>query len=76
MLNLYQLNNNESAVIKVMSINEHAKLRLSEMRVMVGTTIRMIKKTPFGGPVQIKVNNYYLAIRKEDAVNIMVKVND
>ena len=46
------------------------------MRVMVGTTIRMIKKTPFGGPVQIKVNNYYLAIRKEDAVNIMVKVND
>ena len=76
MLNLYQLDDNVSAIIEVMSINEQAKLRLSEMCVMVGTTIRMIKKTPFGGPVQIKVNNYYLAIRKEDAVNIMVKVND
>ena len=66
MLSLYQLDDNVSAVIEVMSINEQAKLRLSEMCVMVGTTIRMI----------IKVNNYYLAIRKEDAVNIMVKVND
>ena len=76
MLSLYQLDDNVSAVIEVMSINEQAKLRLSEMCVMGGTTIRMSKKTPFGGPVQIKVNNYYLAIRKEDAVNIMVKVND
>ena len=43
-----------------------SKLRLAEMGVMPGVDIRMIKKTPFGGPVQVKINNYYLTLRKED----------
>ena len=47
-----------------------SKLRLAEMGVMPGIDIRMIKKSPFGGPVQVKINNYYLTLRKEDALLI------
>ena len=53
---------------KIVSLdNKILKLRLAEMGLMPELKLRMIKKTPFGGPVLIKINNYYLTLRKEDA---------
>ena len=76
MKNLYKLDNNQIGTIIDFKIREKSKLRLAEMGVMVGVQVRMIKKTPLGGPVQIKINNYYLTLRKEDASLIYLKVND
>ena len=76
MKNLYKLDNNQIGTIIDFKIQEKSKLRLAEMGVMLGVQVRMIKKTPFGGPVQIKINNYYLTLRKEDASLIYLKVND
>ena len=73
MINLYDLNINACA--EIISINnKHAgKIRLLEMGLMPSTEARMIKKAPFGGPIQIKINNYYITLRKEDAVDIIVQ---
>ena len=46
------------------------------MGVMLGIEVMMIKKTPLGGPVEIKINNYYLTLRKEDASLIYLKVKN
>ena len=72
--NLYELENNQVCTIIDFKIQTSSKLRLAEMGVMLGVEVRMIKKTPLGGPVQIKINNYYLTLRKEDALLINVKV--
>ena len=74
MKNLYEIDNNEVGTIVDFKNQEKSKLRLAEMGVMVGIEVRMIKKTPLGGPVQIKINNYYLTLRKEDASLIYLKV--
>jgi len=50
--------------------------RLSEMGMIPGTKVRLIKKTPFGGPVQVKINDYYLILRKEDATKIYIVNSD
>ena len=42
------------------------------MGVIPGTKVRLIKKAPFGGPVQVKINDNYLILRKEDANRIYV----
>ena len=76
MNSLYLLDINKAVVVESLLVNQDAKVRLSEMGVMPGTVIRMVKKTPFGGPVLLKVNNYYLSIRKEDALLIEVKSYD
>ena len=70
MKNLYELEENLIGTIIKLNSNYASKLRLAEMGVMPGVDIRMIKKTPFGGPVQVKINNYYLTLRKEDAILI------
>ena len=70
MKNLYELEQNLIGTIVELDSNYDSKLRLAEMGVMPGVSIRMIKKSPFGGPVQVKINNYYLTLRKEDALFI------
>lgn len=72
MKNLYKLRENGIAKIKLLDNKNLSKLRLAEMGLMPGVQVRMIKKTPFGGPVLIKINNYYLTLRKEDASFIFI----
>ena len=72
MKNLYKLRENDIAKIKLLDNKNISKLRLAEMGLMPGVQVRMIKKTPFGGPVLIKINNYYLTLRKEDASFIFI----
>jgi|TARA_Y100000996_G_C22352347_1_gene573349 ferrous iron transport protein A len=73
MKTLYSLDIN--AVGKVQSLNtkNESTLRLSEMGLVPGSLVRMVKKNPFGGPVQLKLNDYYIAIRKEDAQMISIE---
>jgi len=72
MKNLYELGENDIAKIISLDNKNLSKLRLAEMGLMPGVQVRMIKKTPFGGPVLIKINNYYLTLRKEDASFIFI----
>ena len=70
MRNLYELEPNLIGSIAKLDSSYDSKLRLAEMGVMPGVDISMIKKSPFGGPIQVKINNYYLTLRKEDAILI------
>ena len=73
MKTLYELENDLIGTVVKLDNQYQSKLRLAEMGVMPGVDIRMVKKSPLGGPVQIKINNYYLTLRKEDAILIYVK---
>jgi len=50
------------------------KPRLLEMGLTPGIGIRFIKRTPFGGPIEVKVRDFYLSIRLNDAKSIRVIV--
>ena len=74
MKNLYEIKNNQIGIIVKLDNHADSKLRLAEMGVMPGIKIRLVKKTPLGGPVQVKINNYYLSLRKEDASLIYLNI--
>jgi Fe2+ transport system protein FeoA len=74
MKNLYEINIDQVGTIIKLDNHPNSKLRLAEMGVMPGINIRLIKKTPLGGPIQIKINNYYLTLRKEDASLIYLEM--
>ena len=73
MLTLYDLNINTSAIIASLDSSSQVRHRLCELGLLPGSSVRLVSKTPFGGPIQIKLNHSYLAIRKEDAILIKVK---
>ena len=71
---LYDLNIDTLGKIHSLNTANESTLRLSQMGLVPGCIVRMIKKNPFGGPLQLKLNDYYIAIRKEDAKMIQVEV--
>ena len=74
MLTLYDLNIDDIGKIYSLKTANESTIRLSQMGLVPGCIVRIIKKNPFGGPLQLKLNDYYIAIRKEDAQLIQIEI--
>jgi len=48
-------------------------LRLMEMGLVPGTPVKVRKRAPFGGPLELKVRDYLLSIRAHEAQKIIVE---
>lgn len=59
---------------RVISINESGAVarRLMEMGVVPGAPVRIIKTAPLGDPVEVRVRNYNLALRRTELKMISV----
>ena len=69
---LNSLEPGDTAVIKEFKDNTKLQSRLVEMGVLPGIKIRLIKKTPFQGPLEVKIRSYHLFLRWQDAEQILV----
>ena len=60
---------------KIVSIDESGAIsrRLLEMGVVPGATVRVVKTAPFGCPMEIRVRNSHLALRRIEASSIVVE---
>lgn len=48
--------------------------RLNDMGVFPGVEIKLVRFAPMGDPMQIEIRGYMLALRKNEASNIIVEV--
>ena len=69
-MTLTDLNPGETATINGIRGNSHLQNRLVELGLLSGTEVRMVKQTPFNGPIEIKIWNSYLTIRWNDASQV------
>ncbi len=46
--------------------------RLMEMGIVPGVRVRVIKMAPFGGPIELRVRGYNLALRRSEAETVEV----
>ena len=69
---LHKLLPGESAQIISFHKDLTLQSRLVEMGILPGVEIRLLKKGPFNGPIEIKVRCYEVAIRYKDAMQINV----
>ena len=72
--NLNQLPLNKSGKIKNINCDEGIKRRLLDMGLVSGTNIIPVLVSPSGDPRAFLVRGSIIAIRKEDAENIIIKV--
>ena len=61
---------------KVVSVKGNSRIarRLMEMGVVPGVTVRVVKMAPFGDPIEVCVRRYSLAMRRNEADAIEVKL--
>ena len=50
--------------------------RLMEMGVVPGAPVRVIKSAPLGDPLEVRVRNYHLALRRSEAQTVSVVTSE
>ena len=73
MIRLYQLDFGVLAEIDHIDTDE-LPLKLIEMGCLPGNDIRLIQKAPFDDPLYLQIDTSHLAIRKETAQHIFVRL--
>lgn len=73
MVELTKLNYLESGEICSISDNLEIKRRLLDIGFTKGSKIMPILISPFNGPIAYKIKNTTIALRKNDALGILVK---
>lgn len=71
-MNLSNLKKNESGVISAIRLSGSIKHRLSDMGMTPGATVKMLRLAPLGDPVEFRVLNCNIGIRKKDAEKIFI----
>lgn len=69
---LKNLNPGESGTIIMVKGKGPIKRRLMDMGLVRGSEVTVEKKAPLGDPIEIKIKDYSLTLRKEDAENILI----
>ncbi|RUM57688.1 MAG: ferrous iron transport protein A [Persephonella sp.] len=72
MKKLIDLKEGSKCKIKDLTLNKNIKKKLLELGLFPGQEVVVLQKTPFGGPVRLKVKDYCLALRRKEADNILV----
>jgi len=73
-MNLAKMKPGEQGRIISIGVIGPLKRRLMDMGVLVGEEVRMEKVAPLGDPVEVKIKNYSLSLRKKEAEGITVEV--
>ena len=47
--------------------------RLVELGLTAGALVRVLRRAPFGGPLQVQVRDYVLSLRPQEAADIVVQ---
>ena len=50
------------------------KRRMMDMGMVPGSEINLIRKAPFGDPIEFRIKGYSLSLRKEEAEKITVEL--
>ena len=67
---LDRLPTGESAVVRRIDCGRRVGGRLMEMGLLPGTRIEMVRRAPFGDPLEIRLRGYLLSLRSADAAEV------
>lgn len=62
-------------IIKIEGAGE-IRQRLLEMGLVKGVRLQLLRVAPLGDPIEIKIHNFLLSLRKEEAAQVVVKKLD
>ena len=66
----------KQATVKSIKGTGSTRRRIMDMGIIKGETIKVVKRAPFGDPIEFKVKGYNLTLRKSEAKLIEVESGD
>lgn len=75
-ISLDKLKINQKGTIVAVKGQGVTRRRLFDMGVTPGALVTLIKLAPLGDPLEINIRNYELTLRKDEAKNVILEVED
>ena len=72
-MTLFDLIDGEIATVHSFIGDMELQSRLVEMGILPGIRIRRIKTAPMNGHIELKVRDYHVSLRQDDARNILIQ---
>ncbi|MDD4602033.1 hypothetical protein SDC9_11489 [bioreactor metagenome] len=73
---LDQMKPGENGIVEKVTGEGAVKRRIVDMGLVGGTRLSVLKYAPLGDPIEIKVKNFNLALRKTEAALIQVQTDE
>ncbi len=64
----------EKGIILSVSGDNTVQRRIRDMGIVRGTEIEVVRRAPFGDPVEFRLKGYNLSLRREEAACVSVEV--
>lgn len=74
-IKMREMSDNQAGIIKRISVTGDMGRRLREMGLVSNTTIQIRGRAPLKDPVAIKIRDYVLTLRNNEADHILVEVD-
>jgi Fe2+ transport system protein FeoA len=71
-VNLSEMAVGQLVKVLAVTVGSADQRRLIELGVRRGAVVEVVRRAPFGGPLAIRVNGGLLALRAENARNVLV----
>ena len=75
-ITLDKLKINQKGTIVAVKGQGVTRRRLFDMGVTPGALVTLIKLAPLGDPLEVNIRNYELTLRKDEAKNVILEVED
>jgi len=73
---LSELEPGECGVVVRTEGSSATRRRIMDMGIVRGAAIRIIRRAPLGDPVEFEIRDYNLSLRKRDAENIYIELEE
>lgn len=70
---LAEVADGSTAIVRRLALPRATARRLMEMGLLPGTGVRVVRRAPLGDPIELRLRNYSLSIRREEAALIEVE---
>jgi ferrous iron transport protein A len=72
-MRLDEIADGSAAIVRRLALPRGTARRLLEMGLLPGTRLRVVRRAPLGDPIELRLRNYSLSIRREEAALIEVE---
>jgi len=69
---LGDLKSGERACVESIQGGGAIRRRMMDMGIVPGVELEVVRRAPFGGPLQVRLKGYYLAMRRGECAKIVV----
>lgn len=73
-INLTDMETGDTAIVERLLSGSDMRRRLQDIGLIEGTCVECIMKSPGGDPIAYQIRGAVIALRKEDAENILISV--